>query len=374
MEKTKSENVSFNYFTATENEQYLFLQLPLALIKDEYFKELSNDAKILYSLLLNRTSLSAKNGWLDHERRVYVIYTIEEMMGDLNCWKQKTTKLMKELKEIGLVKTIRQGLTKPNLIYVMNFATNLKYNINKAKEEKAPETSENTGKNENHTSRISTNKPQKFRRTNPSNINHSKKEYIDNNISIYQDPIKPQTLSQTPIDMIDNSQIENINTTTNRTPEPDIVIKTYTKEEVADKLAINEIKENCADKQDEVNMLYDIVCEVLTDTNPVKPTLRIAKQNIPFTKVKHTFDKLTQNHIQYVLHCLNHNNNKHNIVSNTKSYLMTSLFNSTHTIDFYYNHSFAKQSSPNSSSSSFNLDNFFQKAVQKAIINYPDEE
>ena len=112
----------FGYFKAGENEKFLFLQLPLLLVKGELFKGLSSDAKILYSLLLNRTSLSTKNGWLDEYNNVYIIYTIEQIMEDLNCWEKRAVKAMKELREIGLVKSVRQGLGKPNIIYVMNFA------------------------------------------------------------------------------------------------------------------------------------------------------------------------------------------------------------------------------------------------------------
>ena len=121
------ENRNFDYFYGNENENFLFLQIPFALISEEYFKKLSSDAKILYGLLLNRTSLSRKNGWQDEEKRIYIIYTMKEIMEDLNCCEKKSLKSMKELRDIGLVKTIRRGLNKPNIIYVINFPTNLKY-------------------------------------------------------------------------------------------------------------------------------------------------------------------------------------------------------------------------------------------------------
>jgi hypothetical protein len=89
----------FDYFHANEHEQYLFLQLPTMLIKDDTFRDLSGDAKILYSLLLNRTSLSMKNDWKDEQGHVYIIYTQEEIMSDLNCWKEKATSTMKNLKK-----------------------------------------------------------------------------------------------------------------------------------------------------------------------------------------------------------------------------------------------------------------------------------
>jgi len=139
----------FDYFHPRETEHYLFLQMPLMLFKDEKFKKLSDSAKILYSLLLNRTSLSAKNGWVDENNNVYIIYTIKEIGEDLNCWEQKAQKALKELKDIGLVKSIRRGLNKPNLIYVMNFATELKYQV---KEKEEPESQTEPLKNENQNS------------------------------------------------------------------------------------------------------------------------------------------------------------------------------------------------------------------------------
>jgi len=71
------ENKKFDYFHGTEHENYIFLQLPMALIKDDRFKGLSDSAKILYSLFLNRTSLSRKNGWIDEEDRVYGLIYIK---------------------------------------------------------------------------------------------------------------------------------------------------------------------------------------------------------------------------------------------------------------------------------------------------------
>jgi hypothetical protein len=131
----------FSYFYGNENEQYIFLQMPLMLLKDERFKGISDSAKILYSLFLNRTSLSAKNGWLDEEGKVYIIYTLDSVMEDMNCCRDKASKSMKELRNVGLTQTIRVGLGNPNIIYVMNFATDLKYQPRKpepAKESERP--------------------------------------------------------------------------------------------------------------------------------------------------------------------------------------------------------------------------------------------
>ena len=174
----------FDYFSANEQEQYLFLQLPLMFIKDSQFRGLSDGAKILYSLLLNRTSLSAKNGWADENGHVYIIYTVEEIMEDMNCWREKATRLMNELREAGLVKSVRRGLGKPNLIYVMNFATSFKY---RPKSGKYPEKPINTEKFENRTTDNSVTElhevlkiePQEVPEPNPIYIDLIKKDFKD---------------------------------------------------------------------------------------------------------------------------------------------------------------------------------------------------
>lgn len=62
----------FDFYYGKESEQFNFYRIPKMLFKDKRFKKLSSDAKILYGLLLDRMSLSAKNGWFDDENRVYI--------------------------------------------------------------------------------------------------------------------------------------------------------------------------------------------------------------------------------------------------------------------------------------------------------------
>jgi len=79
----------FEYFYGNETEQFSFYRIPKMLFKEKMFKDVSAEAKVLYGLMLDRTGLSAKNGWLDEENRVYIVYTIAEIMEDLNCADQK---------------------------------------------------------------------------------------------------------------------------------------------------------------------------------------------------------------------------------------------------------------------------------------------
>ena len=120
------EILQLDYYYGIEAEQFSFYRVPRLLIKDERFKKLSSDAKLLYGLMLDRMSLSMKNEWFDDENRAYIIYTIDSIMEDLGCAKEKAVKVLADLdsvKGIGLVEKVRRGLGKPDIIYVKNFAS-----------------------------------------------------------------------------------------------------------------------------------------------------------------------------------------------------------------------------------------------------------
>lgn len=118
--------MQYEYFYGAQAEQFSFYRIPKALFTEPNFRELSTDAKVLYGILLDRMSLSPKNQWLDAQNKVYIIFTVEEIMDALNCANQKATRLMVELeKQAGLIERKRQGLGRPNLIYVKNFAATI---------------------------------------------------------------------------------------------------------------------------------------------------------------------------------------------------------------------------------------------------------
>ena len=98
--------VKFNYYYVKEAEAFSFFRIPKLLFTDEAFRILSSDAKVLYKILLDRMSLSMKNGWIDEENKVYIIFTIEEIAETMCCATQKATKILQELddkKGIGLI-------------------------------------------------------------------------------------------------------------------------------------------------------------------------------------------------------------------------------------------------------------------------------
>ncbi len=108
-----------DYYKNNEILENSYYQIPQELFINKLYKEkLNSDSKILYAFLLDRLSLSQKNHWFDELNRVYLIFTREEVQDKL-CLSEKTvTKAFKQLTDTNLIAEKRQGLGKPNLIYV----------------------------------------------------------------------------------------------------------------------------------------------------------------------------------------------------------------------------------------------------------------
>ena len=82
------------------------------LYTDPIFKNLSSDAKVLYGILIDRMELFMKNGWVDENNRVYIYFTIENIMEVMGWGNKKSVKVFSELdteKGIGLIEKQRQG-------------------------------------------------------------------------------------------------------------------------------------------------------------------------------------------------------------------------------------------------------------------------
>ena len=117
--------MSYDYFYGQSGELFSYFRIPKALFQDYRFRQLSTDARTLYGILLDRMSLSPKNGWLDEQGRVYIIYTVREVQESLCCAEHKAVKLFRELEDIDLIERKRRGLGRPSLIYVKDFSSGL---------------------------------------------------------------------------------------------------------------------------------------------------------------------------------------------------------------------------------------------------------
>ena len=95
-----------------------FYQFPQWLLKEEHYKNLGDKAKLMYMLLFDRRTLSIKNKWYDDDGQIYMYFTNEQFMKELNCSEKTIIKAKKELSQIGLLKEVRQGINKPNRLYI----------------------------------------------------------------------------------------------------------------------------------------------------------------------------------------------------------------------------------------------------------------
>ena len=107
------------YYKINEVLTHKYYQIPQELFSNKLYKDnLNSDSKILYGFLLDRLTLSQKHNWVDKNGNIYLIFTREEVQEKLNLSDKTVTKAFKQLTNVGLVKEKRQGLGKPNLIYV----------------------------------------------------------------------------------------------------------------------------------------------------------------------------------------------------------------------------------------------------------------
>ena len=313
------DTINFDYYYGIEAEQFSFYRVPRLLIKDERFKGLSSDAKLLYGLMLDRMSLSMKNGWLDDESRAYIIYTVDAIMEDLGCAKATCIKIMKELDTengIGLIEKKRRGLGKPDIIYVKNFST-----ITDAKTEEKTDNADkstevqklNLKKSNMHTSRSSEIELQEVQDLDSiyTNYNQTNQSYTD--IS-YTNPINQsgnESKSEKRIDLMDdvNAYIELI--------KDNIEYEHHMKYDDWKNKALYE-------------ELFEVICEVVCVK---RTTIRIAGEDYPYELVKSKFLKLNSGHLEYVIGCMHDTNTK---ITNIKAYMVTALYNAPSTINHYY--------------------------------------
>lgn len=278
----------FEYFHGVEAERFSFYRVPKILFTDEFFRTLSTEAKVLYGILLDRASLSQKNGWLDDKNRVYIIYTVGEIMEDMNCGNKKAIQLLTDLEEkAGLIERKRQGLGKPNLIYVKNFSTS------------------DEGSVEKHFLKCRNDKSGSVNLTNPevleSHSNNTESNYTD-----YSDTY--------PFLSDDDGMRER---------------REY-EEYFRNQLELDYlIKENPTDEK-----TIEGIAALLVDTCcSKKKFIRIAGDDKPAEAVKSRFMNLDSEHIEYVLLCLKKNNTK---VRNMRQYMLAALYNAPDTIDPFY--------------------------------------
>ena len=114
----------------SEVKNNAFYQFPQWLLDEEY-KNLSLRAKVMYMLIFDRRTLSVQNKWFDEKGDVFVYYTNEQLMEKLNCSNKPIIQAKKELHDIGLLREVRQGVNKPNRLYISGSVESTRQEVSK---------------------------------------------------------------------------------------------------------------------------------------------------------------------------------------------------------------------------------------------------
>ena len=132
--------VHLDYFYGDKVKMKRFIRMPRALM-DEVYSDISTDVKYLYTLMLDRVSLSMRKGWRDNDGRVYIYFTLKDAERQLKVGKNKAVNLFKRLEELDLIRRRRQGQGKPARVYVRRLVKGPKENAEGAapEPENAPE-------------------------------------------------------------------------------------------------------------------------------------------------------------------------------------------------------------------------------------------
>ena len=288
--------MTLDYFYGQAGELFSFYRIPKALFQEPRFQNLSTDAKTLYGILLDRMSLSAKNGWLDEQGLVFIIFTIEDVKRALCCADNKATKLLRELEEFGLIERKRRGLGKPSLVYVKNFSA-----------ESSKESVKNRDNDDSCGSKIACQDPVKSR-----GIKKKENKTEMNNTNLILSDESEKMKNRELLEEYFSCSLE-----------VDLLLRLY---------------------PDDEDTLYQIV-DLLVDTCATnRKLLHIAGDDKPAEVVRSRFMKLNADHIRFVLKCLAENSNP---IRNMKQYLLASLYNAPTTMQLSYqnqtNHDLAMQ-------------------------------
>lgn len=275
--------MKYDYFYEEQSEQFVFYKVPKVLCTEEEFRKLSSDAKLLYGLLLDRVSLSQRNGWVDENGRIYVVFTLDNIMISLNCSDKTATKMLVELEKHGLIERKRQGQGKPVLIYVKNFIHSENLRVL-------------TRKNSDSGLVEGTTLGSEKVRCNNTEFNNT-------------------DISETNLILSGDSDMD----------ERD-ACKQYFIEQLEFQALKQQYPYQCRELDEILDLIVDTVCSK-------SKTIRIAGDQKSLAVVKSQFMKLDYGHIQYVLDCMEKNGAE---VRNIKQYLLAMLYNAPLTINNYY--------------------------------------
>jgi len=311
--------MQFNYYYGAEADQFNFIRVPKAMMKDPVFATLSLASKMLYGLWLDRMNLSMKNRWFDSENRVYIIYQITEIMEDLgNITKKKAIEYLHELETLGLVEKKRRGLGLPNYLYVKSFIIEKDYSI--CEDEKEDNVMSNLRGARMRTSR---------------SVENGTSGSADMMTSRGVDAEHQEVATLTPQNKTNMSNIYNNNSIPISSEDGDKIadgmeeLQVY-EDYLSERLELEILRERYPEDAELLEGIYNLILETVICK---KETICVASNDFPIQVVKSRMMKLDSSHIEYVLSCMKTNTTK---IRNIKKYLLAALFNAPSTIESFY--------------------------------------
>lgn len=306
-----------------------FLILPKELVFTESLAKMSAKSKILYCVLRERLILSARNNWKDENGRIYLIYSIEKMAQDLFYSRATIMRMMDELENLGLIERRKQGLGKPNLVYLCNSET-----IAELLSGADIEIEEWGQRDIEHqlTCQI-------------CNPEHTDIEEVTETVEIQEESAVLDVTCQ--ICNFQKYQDCNSNNTeykkNNRYKHLSIMY-TVNHSRVQDRWMDRDCVEAFFRKKWEYDVLLQdgadadllsVLLAVAVDTCSRRSTTihRFGRREYTTAELRAQFSKLTMSHIQYVLYSLGQTTTR---IHNIRAYLLTSLYNAPDTMTFYY--------------------------------------
>ena len=304
----------FDYYYGAESEQFSFVRVPRVLFTDkEHFDNLSNEAKLMYGLLLERMSLSRKNNQIDKHNRVYIIFPVEEIEESLDVGHEKALNLLKELDDqsgIGLVKKKRRGLGLPSILYVKNFIVKGEQNTDRVPTSRSTENEfrefgkTDFKKSENQTSENPKNRLLEVRKSDSNNTDMS--YTYDQSIARSQAGIQNFSPGADGlIDAIERSTVEE-----------------KVKKQIDYDCLISHPDSSVVQMAEEIKaLMVDVLCG---ERSVVSEGKRVSEET-----AKAAYRKITFDHVQYVMKSLVSYPDK---ISRIDRFLTVSLFNSVYTL------------------------------------------
>ena len=324
--------MAFDYFYGNQAEMFSYFRIPYALVREKVFASLSLESKILYGLLLDRMGLSRKNQWVDAEGRVFIIYPISEIEEELAVSKKLAMKYLNELERFGLIEKRKQGMNKPNILYIKSFLIQEKATVSKigfsggAQMGTSKESEEGGGTDTEGEIRGHQSKSYRYLKLvgvlKQELPGVPKQELLG---------VPKQELPEVPKWEPNHTNNNHTKSHTQSILSEDEIRSRATKEWLWENL---EMEKLLVEYPEDTGLLKGIFDLLLQTAQTSEKTIWVAKKEQDKTLVVSRLLGLRAAHIRYVIECLE--SRASGDIGNMKQYLLTMLFQAPVTMDAYY--------------------------------------